>query len=199
MELQEHPHRSAKILILANVTEPRTLQWKDPYSKDLAPESFPPKADVETGATVYELPFAYAERLLRGEPNKYKLLFPKRVKMNFPTLNGGFERRDLFAVTPKLDQLGNIVLSNNIPVYRELTNTERQKVVDHQINLSKGIVEPEPTFEEQVAKAKQEYAEVKAAGFVPRTPSGPGLKALKEKMAARRTEEKLIVKEQQGE
>lgn len=190
MELQEHPHRTAKILLLANVSEPRVLQWKDPYSKELAPESFAPMVDSVTHATVYEVPFAYAERLLRGEPNKYKLLKPGRVMMNFTAPNGGSERREVYAAVPKLDTFNAQVYENGLPVYREMNNNEKQAVVIHQRAFAEGKIdadgnridrpENEPVVERRVSGED-------AAGFLRKQPvakKGASLKEIQAKVKA---------------
>lgn len=135
--LQEHPYRTAEIVLLANVSEPRVLQWHDEYSDKKEPMSFQPLMN-EHGACLYQVPFAYAERLLRGEPNKYKLLEPKRVVMRCNTLNGGFERKSIFAWVPDFDQKGIIKKERGIPKYREMTQAEKDAALKEQQLINEG-------------------------------------------------------------
>jgi hypothetical protein len=135
--LQEHPYRTAEVTIVAHVTEPRVLQWKDPYSDDKAPKSFQPLMSEE-GACMYIVPFAYAERLLRGEPYKYQLIYPKRILMNFPSKNGGTERREVFGVVPKVIGNKQVVDDNGVLVFRQRTEIEKNSVITEQRKINEG-------------------------------------------------------------
>lgn len=117
--LMDHPNRTQNITLLALVSTPRVLGFKSQYSKvEDPPVQFRPKTN-EFGAVLYEVPFEYAERLLRGEPEKYKLFSPKSIKIYRNGKQGGRELATVTAVEPVMegeeplrDRGGNIVYQN---------------------------------------------------------------------------------------
>lgn len=115
--LMDHPFRTQMITLLALVTMPRVLSFKSRYGSDKEPpQQFQPKVD-EYGSIFYEVPFEYAERLIRGEPNKYKLISPRYLKMfvNNPKTGGrvlttiGAVKPVMIGEEPQRDRNGQVV------------------------------------------------------------------------------------------
>lgn len=101
MNIKEYKvlNRYDKVKVLAKITTPKVLTWKDEYKKDSPPSTFVPIVN-EYGVYIYTVPYAYAERLFKGEPYKYYLIAPESIHILAPTKNGGNELKDIQRVLP---------------------------------------------------------------------------------------------------
>lgn len=115
--LAEYPGRNRKITLFVKATEPRTLQWKDEYKPNQPPESFPPLIG-NYGEICISVPFAFAERLLRGEPYKYFLREPAAIAvLAEDPKTGARYQKTLEMVYPYLKK-GEIQKdSNGVPIF----------------------------------------------------------------------------------
>ena len=86
------------------------LDWVDPYDRDRIPQLFDPlELDDDSGAIYYRVPKPYAERLLSGDPHKFKLADPEKIVLSMTTSTGGTERVPVVAMAVKRDSDGKAV------------------------------------------------------------------------------------------
>jgi hypothetical protein len=93
MILKEATGMYDTVSLAALVTEPIPLTWTDISTKDREKKMFLPKQDQDTGLIVYEVPLIFAQRLVAGEPYKYKLMDPDRIRALCVSKSGGKEWR----------------------------------------------------------------------------------------------------------
>lgn len=124
-KLREATGRTQKVMLVALVQEEQAkiLEWLDPYSEEAKKgiaRSFDPRLD-EDNAVLYEVPAAYARRLLAGEPYKYKLVSPDIIRVPVTAPGGG---RELRTITSVVKKRGTIKRKN--PETEEIEDVEDQ-------------------------------------------------------------------------
>jgi hypothetical protein len=105
-----HPYRQGKIKLLARTQRPIILQFGG--------EEYPPGM-TEYGAPTYDVPYAYAERLIDGDQAKYALLAPSSIEIKMAPIGEKYRRQvALKAVVPVKNADGDVLRHlDGFPIY----------------------------------------------------------------------------------